>query len=360
MSRRGVSLAQRLATGLRYLWGTESDGALRDRARSAPAWLLRFLTATDSPISSKSRTEPHRRLNMLAARNAAFGVFMAVALAAFWAPLSMLIRFSFRQEQYSHIILIPLVSAVLIFLDRTRIFSHLKTCWGAGLGLLLAGTLLYALAPRYGPAAGENDQLAIETLSAVIIWAGGFVLCYGIRAFRVGRFPMLFLLLMVPIPDFLLSRAIFWLRSGSAEVSYALFQLLGVPVLRSGFIFSLPGVTIEIAQECSGIRSSLALVIMGLLAGHLFLRSPWTKAALALAVLPLAIVKNGIRIVTLSLLSIYVDPSFLTGRLHHQGGIVFFLLALVLLAPVVWLLQRSERSSRTSPEAGNGGASLHA
>jgi len=129
---------------------------------------------------------------------------------------------------------------------------------------------------------------------------------------------MLFLLLMVPIPDFLLSRAIFWLRSGSAEVSYALFQLLGVPVLRSGFIFSLPGVTIEIAQECSGIRSSLALVIMGLLAGHLFLRSPWTKAALALAVLPLAIVKNGIRIVTLSLLSIYVDPS---GRGSHSLAI---------------------------------------
>src|SRR5260370_11044953 len=194
---------------------------------------------------------------MLAARNAAFGLFMAVALAAFWAPMSMLIRFSFRQEQYSHIILIPLVSAFLIFLDRTRIFSHLKTCWGAGLGLLLGGALFYVLAPRYVLSSGENDQLAIETLAAVIIWAGGFVVCYGIGAFRVGRFPMLFLLLMVPIPDFLLSRAIFWLRSGSAEASYALFQLLGVPVLRSRFTFSLPGVPIEIPPECGGPRPML-------------------------------------------------------------------------------------------------------
>src|SRR5207245_1945207 len=145
-----------------------------------------------------------------------------------------------------------------------------------------------------------------------------------------------------PIPDFLLNRVIFWLQTGSAEVSYAVFELLGVPIFRTGFVFALPGVTIEVAKECSGIRSSLALLITSLLAGHLFLRSAWRKAALTLATLPLLIVKNGIRIVTLTLLSIYVDPSFLTGRLHHEGGIVFFILALVILAPVLRLLQMSE------------------
>ena len=51
---------------------------------------------------------------------------------------------------------------------------------------------------------------------------------------------------------------------------------------------------------------------------------------------------NGIRIVTLSTLAIYADPSFLTGKLHNEGGFVFFLLALAILAPVLWLLQRSE------------------
>jgi exosortase/archaeosortase family protein len=54
------------------------------------------------------------------------------------------------------------------------------------------------------------------------------------------------------------------------------------------------------------------------------------------------IVKNGIRIATLTLLAMYVDPGFLTGRLHHQGGIVFFLVGLLLLAPLLWLLQRGE------------------
>jgi exosortase len=159
---------------------------------------------------------------------------------------------------------------------------------------------------------------------------------------------------MVPIPDFVLNQAIFWLQSGSAEVSHAFFELMGVPVLRNGFIFSLPGVNIEVAKECSGIRSSLALFITSLLAGHLFLRSTWTKVVLALITLPLLVIKNGIRIVTVTLFSIYVDPGFLTGSLHQQGGILFFLVALAFLTPVLRLLQTSERSRAgtfaTNPE----------
>src|SRR5207245_3160847 len=96
----------------------------------------------------------------------------------------------------------------------------------------------------------------------------------------------------------------------------------------------------------SGIRSSLALVITSLLTGHLLLRLAWTKAVLILATFPLLIVKNGIRIVTLTVLSIYVDPGFLAGSLHHQREIIFFLLALIFLAPVLWLLEKWERTER--------------
>ena len=70
------------------------------------------------------------------------------------------------------------------------------------------------------------------------------------------------------------------------------------------------------------------------------------KALLALAVIPLTIVKNGIRIVSLTLLAVHVNPSFLTGQLHHEGGIVFFVLALLLLSPLFRLLQRSEPNYR--------------
>lgn len=285
------------------------------------------------------------------ARSAWFVVFVGATVALFWTPLSLLIRLSQQQEHYSHIVLIPLVSAALFVRDRQQIFADVRTQWRTALGALLAAGLLYWLGRGHASSLSENDQLSIVMLAVVVVWIGGFVLCYGTGALRAGLFPALVLLLMVPIPDVVLRQTISWLQAGSAEVTNVLFQLVGVPVFRTGFLFELPGVTIEIAEECSGIRSSLALLITSLLGGHLFLRSAWSKLVLALTTLPLLFVKNGIRIVTLSLLSIYVDPDFLTGSLHQRGGIVFFLLTLAILVPVARLLQRNERRDATTGDA---------
>jgi len=102
----------------------------------------------------------------------------------------------------------------------------------------------------------------------------------------------------------------------------------------------------------------LALFITSLLAGYVFLQSKWRRAFLSVFVIPVAIIKNGIRIVILSLLATYVDRGFLTGSLHHRyGGAVFSPLALAALVPMLWLLQRQERSvqsGRPGPEPAKG------
>jgi exosortase/archaeosortase family protein len=105
----------------------------------------------------------------------------------------------------------------------------------------------------------------------------------------------------------------------------------------------VPGVTIEVAKECSSIRSSIALFITCLLAAHLYLRTAWKKLVFVVLGLLLSVVKNGIRITTLTLLSVYVDPDFLSGRLHRQGGFVFFLVALLMLLPVFWWMEKSDK-----------------
>ena len=99
------------------------------------------------------------------------------------------------------------------------------------------------------------------------------------------------------------------------------------------------------AAECSGIRSSIALFITCILAAHFYLRTPWKVILFLALVFPLVVIKNGIRIATLTLLSIYVDPGFLYGRLHHEGGVVFFVLAMLLLFPIFLKLAKSEQSS---------------
>lgn len=288
-------------------------------------------TATTSVLTPNTR------------RHASFVAFIAVSSLAFCKTLSALVTYSLHNESSSHIVLIPVIAFFLLYLGRQTVFSITSTSIGSGISLALGGVILYWLANR-GPLPREgNWLLTLETLSLVLVWVGGFLLCYGFVALRAGAFPLLFLLLMVPLPDVVLDRAIYALQEGSTEIAYLIFQAVGTPVVRHGFLLSVPGVTIEVARECSSIRSSVALFITCLLAAHLYLRTSWKVILLALLSVPLSVIKNGIRIATLTLLSIYVDPGFLTGRLHHEGGFVFFLVALLILWPVFLRLVKSEK-----------------
>lgn len=274
-------------------------------------------------------------------------LFMLGTMAAFAAPLEALLRLSYDNDSYSHVILIPFISVLLIYFERKKIFTCVQYSPGAGAMAILAGlACVYAGREHLWAFIGTNS-LTLTTLAMVLIWTGGFVGCYGIGSLRSAAFPALFLLLMVPLPDFILNRAIFGLQKGSTEVTYAIFRLVGVPVLKQGFVFSLPGVSIQVARECSGIRSSQALLITSLLAGYYFLRSGWRKLLFCLMVIPITILKNAIRIATISLLSVYVDRGFLTGRLHHDGGIPFSMIAIAMLVPLLWWLQKSETHTRT-------------
>jgi exosortase/archaeosortase family protein len=72
------------------------------------------------------------------------------------------------------------------------------------------------------------------------------------------------------------------------------------------------------------------------------LRSPWRKALVIAIAVPLSVAKNGLRIFTIVMLATRVDPAYLTGRLHREGGIVFFTIALAAILGLIWILRRSE------------------
>ncbi|MGD0137208.1 MAG: exosortase/archaeosortase family protein, partial [Bryobacteraceae bacterium] len=190
--------------------------------------------------------------------------------------------------------------------------------------------------------------LSVAVLAMVLVWAAGFLLFYGGPAFLSALFPLCFLLWMVPLPTVALDGIVVALRKGSAVMSYGLFRLFGVPVFWQHFKFLLPGVQIEIAEECSGIRSSLAMLITSLLAGHVLLQSNWRRGLFSLFTIPVVIFKNAVRIVTLSCLGVYVDPGFLHGNLHRYGGLPFSLVSLAILVPLLLALQKSELSRTES------------
>ncbi len=272
-----------------------------------------------------------------------FAAFIVVSSLAFFFTLLNLVKYSLSNSSSSHVVLIPFVSLFLLYLERETIFANTSSSIGLGIGLEVTGLFLFLVASRGPVPKEENWSLSVEVIALVFVWIAGFIFFYGIAAFKAGVFPLLFLLLMVPLPDPILNWIIHELQAGSTAIACWVFQGTGTPVLRNGFVLSVPSVTIEVAQECSSIRSSLALFITCLLAAHLYLRTGWKKWVFVLLSFPLSLVKNGIRIATLTLLSIYVNPDFLTGRLHRQGGVIFFVMALLMLLPVFWWFERTDK-----------------
>lgn len=283
-------------------------------------------------------------------RHYAFALFAVLFVIVFWRTFDALVHAALDFDFCSQILVAPLIAAALVYWSRNEIFRKVHTSILVGGLLCLAGVTIYGLAHRYAAALGPYDALSAAAFALVLISLAAFYAIYGSAAFRSALFPLAFLLLMVPIPKAALDGAVLYLQTGSTAIAQSLFQLFGVPVMRNGFLLSLPGLTIEVAKECSSIRSSLALVITCLLAGYLFLRSPWKRAALVLLALPLSIFKNGVRIVTLSLLSVYVNPAFMRSDLHRDGGILFYMLALAILYPLFRRFEKSDHAPMPSPD----------
>ena len=273
---------------------------------------------------------------------------LAALLLLFFRPLVALVQFAFSDESASHTLIIPLVFGYVLRIDHRQIFGFSTMDPVAG-SVFLIGAIgstswaYYFEARRHSP-----DALTYYILGFVLACLAVFAFVFGRRVLRQGAFPFFLLFLLVPWPSYILNPVVSYLQEGSADIAEITFYISGAPVLREGLTFHLPRATIEVAPECSGIRSSMALLILALVVAHLAFRPLWKKVVFVAAGLLVMIVKNGVRIATLSLLANYVDPDFLFGRLHREGGGVFFVLGLFLLLPLYWLLKRGEASAATS------------
>jgi exosortase len=275
-----------------------------------------------------------------------FSILAAISLAIWWRALTSSFALALRDDQYTHILLILPVSVALIFMDWKKPEPSTGLSSSIGAGLLAAAVVAIVLARLEVVPLHPDEQLSVSMLALVVWWMGAFILCFGTRAFRRALFPLCFLLWMVPLPQFLLNPIVRLLQDGSAASARLLFAAVGVPVAQDGTRLTIPGLTIEVARECSSIRSSLMLVVTSMVIAQTLLSSTWRKALVSALAIPLSVAKNGLRIFVLAILATHVDRSFLTGRLHHQGGIIYFLIALAAIFLFIWIARRGEGERR--------------
>ncbi len=291
-------------------------------------------------------------------------VALGLILLLFCLPLYKLAKFAWGSDLYSYILLIPVVSLHHIWTQRRQ----LNACATAPIpapgysprmrGLaLLAGFMavfqivFYGLFLRKTPMLTTVDHLAIFTVTFLFLAWGACFWFLNKALLRMLVFPLAFLAFMVPMPSYVEHAVVTMLQHGSAIAASMLFHLSGTPIVHDSTSFQLPGFSLQVAPECSGIHSTLVLFIVSTVGAYHFLRTPWKRALLCLFILPLALLRNGFRVFVIGMLCVHVSPEMIHSPIHHHGGPIFFALSLVpFLLLVIWL-RRSEKKPNSEPLA---------
>jgi exosortase len=172
---------------------------------------------------------PAEKASTIDRRHLDFFVLFAISIAIFWTPLRTTASLSWNDDRYSHLLIIPVISGFLLYLESGKIFSQSKDRGRASLWLLLGACIIYAVSFTK---LGTIWRLTLAILSATLAWSAIFAFCYGSRALRAAAFPLGFLAFMIPIPESVLNWMVHALQSASADVSAVLFRAIGMPSFR--------------------------------------------------------------------------------------------------------------------------------
>ena len=248
-----------------------------------------------------------------------------LAVLLYYPVLAGLFRQWLDDPNYTHGLLIPIISAFFLFRDR----EALRGASGGGgeyLGIpliLLASVLLVG-----GTAASE---LYTTRVSLPILLMGMILFLRGAAFARRAAFPVLFLLMMVPLPYIVYYKMTFPMQIMSAKLSAGVLKMINVSIIRQGNILLLPGYTLEVVAACSGLRSLMTMVTLAMIFAAFSPLSPARKILLVISAVPVAVAANTIRLVVTALGAYTVGPEFADGPLHELSGLIVFMAGLLLL-----------------------------
>jgi exosortase len=246
---------------------------------------------------------------------------------------------------YSHGFLVAPLALYFAF-ERRDTLRHtpFEGSWW-GLVPLLLGALALAVG-RLGV-----ELMAMRT-SFVLTLNGIVLLLLGLRAYRVLAFPLLFLFLMVPLPQSLVNVVAFPLQLVAADLAVKALFLLGIPALREGNIIHLAEAKLFVAEACSGLRSLMALGTLAVVFAYFF-RKRWIERILIVAsAIPIAILVNAFRVALTGILTHRFGEAAAEGVIHQTEGFFTFGLAFALLLLEAWLLDLARPRRRRPPTQG--------
>jgi exosortase A len=272
-------------------------------------------------------------------------------LLVYWPVLTKLVGTWSSDENYSHGFLIVPIAGYLVWERRARL-AHIaqRPSW-LGFPILLVG-IVVLLAGLLGA------ELFLSRISIIITLAGIIVFLWGWPHLRALAFPLAFLLLMIPIPAIIFNQIAFPLQLFASRVGESAIAAANIPVLREGNVLVLANTSLEVAEACSGIRSLISLLTLGIVYGYFADRRLWVRTAIALSTIPVAILSNGARVAGTGVAAQYYGAAAAQGFLHEFSGWVMFVLAfmmmlalqrvIVRIAPAEAIVRRDEPDTATA------------
>lgn len=258
-------------------------------------------------------------------RTATALALVTVAATAVYLPvLSSLVSQWASDENYSHGFLIVPFAVYFAWSRRASLAAAPLRPSIAGL-VVVFGSLILLIAGLFGA------ELFLARISFIGVLAGTVLFLFGSHHLRLLAFPMALLVLMVPLPALVFNQIAFPLQLFASRVGEVVLTTAGIPVLREGNILELSTTKLEVAQACSGIRSLVSLVTLGVILGKLNEPRLWARVVLALVAIPIAIVENAARVAGTGVAAHWLGPEAAEGFFHTFSGWVMFVLAFALL-----------------------------
>jgi exosortase len=269
-------------------------------------------------------------------------------LILYWQVITKLVRDWSTDDNYSHgFLIVPL--AVYLAWERRHRLARLPMKPGNSGLLVLCGSLLVLSAGVLGAEVFLTRLAMLGTLLGIIVFLLGW------QHLRALTFPLAFLLLMIPIPAILFNQIAFPLQLVASRLGEQVLSAWGIPVLREGNLIVLAKTTLEVAEACSGIRSLVSLLTLGIMSGYFTDSRGGVRVAITLATVPVAIAANGLRVAGTGIAAHYYGLQAAEGFFHTFSGWLVFVASFAMLFVVMRIIVRlAPTHSRSLPAASLG------
>jgi len=266
-----------------------------------------------------------------------FGVIAACLALLYASVMKELVSDWILLPDFSHGFLIPVVALYLVYERRKELSGLSLSGHWTGLGVTLFGILLLLL----GNLATEYFTMRV---SFIVVLGGLILFLLGKEFCKTILFPLIFLILMIPLPSILMDRMTFPMQLFASKVAAGALDLIGISVLREGNIIQLSNTSLEVVEACSGIRSLLSLLALSVVFAYFSQKETWRRILIVLSTFPIAIFTNVVRVTGTGILVNRFGDAAVEGFIHGFSGWILFLIAFACLFGVGTVLSKIRKS----------------